>query len=475
MQLNCEQVWEKCLEIIKSNVTNQVFSTWFEPIKPVALNNEVLVIQVPSQFFYEWLEEHYVNIIRKALKRELGEKAKLEYRIIIDNANPSNSYVNYPNTKTNTNTNSDSFMPMTVGHQIKNPFVIPGIKKVSIDSQLNPIYTFDSFVEGDCNRLARAAGYAISKKPGGTAFNPLFLYGGTGIGKSHLIQAIGNYIKQITPNKTVLYLQTDKFITQFIESAKNNTTNDFVHFYQLIDVLLVDDIQFLAGKEKTQEVFFNIFNHLHNNGKQIVITSDRAPKDMDGMEDRLLSRLKWGLMTEMTLPDYETRYSILEKKMYSDGVILPKEVVEYVAYNINTHIRDLEGAMIALLAQASLIKKEIDVDLAKKIIKNYVKSVSREVSVDYIQKTVCEFVGINMELLKENTRKREVVYARQISMYLAKKYTKNSLKEIGKHFGNKDHSTVIHSIQVVDNQLEVDKKFREDIDELKKRISLSNL
>lgn len=474
MSLDYTKVWSNCLEIIKNNVTTQVYATWFEPILPVSVENGIMTIQVPSQFFYEWLEEHYVNIIRKSLVRELGDKAKLEYRILMDK-NDSNSAINYPNTRTGTQESNETFMPMTIGSQIRNPFVIPGIKKVTIDSQLNPVYTFDSFIEGDCNRLSRAAGYAVAKKPGGTAFNPLFLYGGSGVGKSHLLQAIGNSIKQITPGKTVLYIQADKFISQFIDSAKNNNTGEFVNFYNLIDVLLVDDIQFFAGKEKSQEIFFNIFNHLHNNNKQICITSDRAPKDLDGIEERLLSRLKWGLMAEMTMPDYDTRYTILEKKMYADGVILPKEVVEYVAYNINTNIRDLEGAMIALLAQASLIKKDIDIDLAKKIIKNYVKSVSREVSVEYIQKTVCEFIGISTELLKENTRKREVVNARQISMYLAKKYTKNSLKEIGRHFGNKDHSTVIHSIQVVENLLEVDKKFQEDMDELKKRINLSNL
>ncbi len=474
MSIDFQKVWSNCLEVIKSNVTSQVYTTWFEPIVPVALEKEIMTIQVPSQFFYEWLEEHYVNIIRKALIRELGDAAKLEYRILMDK-NDKNSAVHYPNSKSGKSESNDTFMPITVGNQIRNPFIIPGIKKVTIDSQLNSVYSFDSFIEGDCNRLSRAAGYAVASKPGGTAFNPLFLYGSTGIGKTHLLQAIGNQIKQATPSKTVLYLQADKFINQFIDSAKNNTTSEFINFYNLIDVLLIDDVQFFAGKDKSQEVFFNIFNHLHNNGKQIVITSDRAPKDIEGIEERLLSRLKWGLMAEMTLPDYETRHTILEKKMYADGVILPKDVVEYVAYNINTTIRDLEGAMIALLAQASLVKRDIDIDLAKKIIKNYVKSVSREVSVEYIQKTVCEFIGITTELLKENTRKREVVNARQISMYLAKKYTKNSLKEIGRHFGNKDHSTVIHSIQVVDNLLEVDKKFKEDMDELKKRINLSNL
>jgi chromosomal replication initiator protein len=475
MQEKYEVIWGKCLEIIKNNVSTQVFSTWFEPIKPVDLKNVTLTIQVPSQFFYEWLEEHYVNIIKKSLIRELGEKAKLEYRIIVEKSGGNISTINYPNNKTHEIKNNENFMPITIGNQIKNPFVIPGIKKVSIDSQLNPLYTFDNFIEGDCNRLARAAGFAVAQKPGGTAFNPLVLYGNSGNGKTHLLQAIGNYIKSVTPNKTVLYVSCDKFLNQLGEAFKNNSILELTHFYQLIDVLLVDDIFWLDKKYAMQDVFFSIFNHLHNNGKQIVITSDRAPKDLEGIEERLLSRLKWGLMTEMTMPDYETRMTILEKKMHADGVELPREVVEYVAYNINTNIRDLEGAMIALLAQASLIKKEIDVDLAKKIIKNFIKSVSREVSVEYIQKTVCDFVGINSEAIKQNTRKCEVRSARQIAMYLAKKYTKNSLKEIGKHFGGKDHSTVIHSIKVVENQLEVDKKFKDDIDELKKRIYLSNL
>jgi chromosomal replication initiator protein len=475
MQEKHDKVWENCLEIIKSNVSKSVYETWFLPIKPLSLRDYILTIQVPSQFFYEWLEENYVSIIKKSIVRELGEKAKLEYSVIVENHAMNPSTINYPNFKSTSIDATESFIPHTVGGSVKNPFVIPGIKKVSIDSQLNPIYTFDTFVEGDCNRLARAAGYAIAQKPGGTAFNPLVLYGRIGLGKTHLLHAIGNYIKQINPNKTVLYVSADKFLNQYVESTRNNTTNEFIHFYQLIDVLLVDDIYWLGGKEKTQNIFFHIFNHLHTNGKQIVITSDRAPKDLEGIEDRLLSRLKWGLITEMTMPDYETRYTILEKKMYADGVILPKEVVEYVAHNINTNLRDLEGAMIALLAQEALVKKEIDIDLAKKIIKNYIKSVTREVSVDYIQKMVCEYMNVSPELLKENTRKREVVIARQISMYLAKKYTKNSLKEIGKHFGGKDHSTVIHSIQVVDSQLEVDRKFKEEIDELKKRINLSYL
>ncbi|MBK7956961.1 MAG: chromosomal replication initiator protein DnaA [Bacteroidetes bacterium] len=470
-----EIVWKACLEIIKDNVNEKSFTTWFEPIKPVALENNVLTIQVPSQFFYEWLEEHYVTLLRKSIKRELGPDARLEYRIIVEKSGGKQSIVNYPNYNSGMNENPESFMPITVGNTIKNPFVIPGIKKINIDSQLNPIYNFESFVEGDCNRLARAAGYAVAQKPGGTAFNPLVIYGSVGLGKTHMGQAIGNEIKQAFPNKTVLYVSSEKFTNQFIEALKGNNVNDFIHFYQLIDVLIVDDIQFFANKDRTQDIFFHIFNHLHQNGKQIVLTSDRAPKDLEGLEERLLSRFKWGLSADMQMPDYETRMAILGKKMYTDGIELPQEVVEFVAYNITTSIRELEGAMISLLAQASLNKKEIDLELAKKIIKNFVKTTSREVSIELIQKTVCDFFNVPVEKLKETTRKRQIVQARQLSMFLAKNYTKNSLKVIGKHFGGRDHSTVIHSCQTVLDLMDVDKEFRENVEELQKRIQLSKL
>lgn len=475
MSQSFEKVWNNCLEIIKDNVNERSFTTWFEPIKPVALENNVLTIQVPSQFFYEWLEEHYVSLLRKTIKRELGPEARLEYRIVVEKSGGSQTIVKYPNYNSGMNQNPETFMPITVGNSIKNPFVIPGIKKINIDSQLNPVYNFESFVEGDCNRLSRAAGYAVSQKPGGTAFNPLVIYGSVGLGKTHIAQAIGNQIKLLHPNKTVLYVSSEKFTNQFIEALKNNNVNDFVHFYQLIDVLIVDDIQFFANKDRTQDIFFHIFNHLHQNGKQLVLTSDRAPKDLEGMEERLLSRFKWGLSADLQVPDFETRIAILEKKMYTDGIELPKDVVEFVAYNINSNIRELEGALISLLAQASLNKKEIDIDLAKKIIKNFVKSISREVSIEFIQKTVCDYFNVPVDKLKESTRKRQVVQARQLSMFLAKNYTKNSLKVIGKHFGGRDHSTVIHSCQTVLDLMDVDKEFRESVEELQKRIQLSKI
>ncbi len=280
-------------------------------------------------------------------------------------------------------------------------------------------------------------------------------------------------VKQKYKNKTVLFVPSEKFTNQFIDSLKNNSVNDFIHFYQLIDVLIIDDIQFFANKQKTQDMFFHIFNHLHQEKKQLVLTSDRAPRDLEGVEERLLSRFKWGLAADLTVPDFETRLAILEKKMYADGIELPREVVEFVAYNINSNVRELEGALISLLAQASLNRKEIDLDLAKKIIKNFVKSISREVSIDFIQKTVCEYFDVPVEKLREKTRKRQVVQARQLSMFLAKHFTKNSLKIIGKHFGGRDHSTVIHSCQAVQNLMDTDGKFKDSVADIQKKIQMS--
>lgn len=470
-----QSVWASCLKIIKDNVNLQSFKTWFEPIEPVKLEDDVLTIQVPSQFFYEWLEEHYVTLLRKTIKRELGVNARLEYRIVVENSSGSNSpfTIDYPNYNTGANKNPEIAAPLVMGTSIKNPFVIPGLKKVNIESGLNANYNFDNFIEGDCNRLCRSAGYAVAQKPGGTAFNPLVIYGATGLGKSHLAQSIGNEVKQNFPNKTVLYTNAERFTNQFIESLKNNSVNDFVHFYQLIDVLIIDDIHFFANKAKTQDIFFHIFNHLHQESKQIILTSDRPPRDLEGVEERLLSRFKWGLSADLQAPDFETRVAILEKKMYADGIELPKDVVEFVAYNITNNVRELEGALVSLLAQASLNKKQIDLDLAKKIVKNFVKNMSREVSIDFIQKAVCDYFEVPVEKLKEKTRKRQVVQARQLSMYLSKNFTKHSLKAIGKHFGGRDHSTVIHSCQAIQNLMDTDTKFRESVDDLQKKIQMS--
>jgi chromosomal replication initiator protein len=474
-ELTAENIWNNCLKLIQDNVSPQSFKTWFEPVKPVKVENKVLTIQVPSQFFYEWLEEHYVTLLRKALKAELGPGSRLEYNIIVENSNSSsNPYVvNIPGSSSSRSDAQHVNMPLNLSSNIKNPFIIPGLKKVNIESNLNSGFTFDNFIEGDCNKLARSAGKAVSAKPGGTAFNPLMIFSDTGLGKTHLVHAIGNQIKLQNKNKVVLYVPMEKFMNQFVDSMRNNSHQDFLTFYQNIDVFIVDDIQFLENKNKTQEIFFSIFNHLHQAGKQIILTSDRAPKDLKGMDERLLSRFKWGLSCDLQAPDFETRLAILEHMMYADGITLSREVVEYVAHNINTNIRELRGALVSLLAQSSLNKKEVTLDLAKQILKNFVKNSTREISIEFIQKLVCDYFTIPVELVKSKTRKREIVQARQISMFYAKDLTKSSLKTIGMHFGGRDHSTVIHACQTVNDLMETDKKFKADIEEIGKRIKIN--
>jgi chromosomal replication initiator protein len=470
------QVWQNCLNIIKDNVSPQGFKTWFEPIKPVKLENKVLTIQVPSQFFYEWLEEHYVTLLKKIIRKELGTEGRLEYSIIMENNQASNApyTIKVPTSNRKAVKNAPVSMPLDLDDvPIKNPFIIPGLRKLNIDSNLNPNYSFENFVEGDCNRLARSAGYAVANKPGGTAFNPLLVYGSTGYGKSHLAHAIGLEIKNKYPEKTVLYVNSETFTHQFIDAVKNGTINDFSHFYQMMDVLIIDDVHFFAGKEKTQDVFFHIFNHLHQTGKQIILTSDKPPVELQGMEQRLLSRFKWGLSADLQCPSLETRIAILRKKMYADGIDLPDEVVEYLAYSITTNIRELEGALISLIAQSSLNKKAITLDLAKQMIDKFVKNTAREVSIDYIQKVVCDYFDLPIELLKSKTRKREIVQARQIAMYFAKKMTKSSLASIGAHCGGKDHATVLHACRTVNNLQETDKHFRKYLEDLEKKLSIA--
>jgi chromosomal replication initiator protein len=470
---NTETVWNNCLKIIKDIVEWQHFKTWFEPIMPVEIKDNVLMIQVPSQFFYEYLEEHYVNLLAKTLKRELGKDARLEYRIMVDSGNGRNGTMDLPAGGMRTYSNNEMNFPLVIDNPVKNPFVIPGLKKMQIDPQLNPIYTFDAFIEGDCNRVARRAGKTVAEKPGANSFNPLVIYGGVGLGKTHLAQAIGNEVKRLHNNKVVLYVSSEKFINQFQDHSRNNAINDFIHFYQLIDVLIIDDVQFFNRAEKSQDAFFAIFNHLHQSGKQLVLSSDKAPKDLDGLQERLLSRFRWGLSADLQLPDYETRIEILERKMKNDGLDMSKEVVKYVAYNISTNVRELEGALISLLAQSSLNKKEIDLDLAKKVLRNFVKTNNKEITIDAIQKMVCEFFAVPYERLLQKTRKREIVQARQITMYLAKAFTKNSLKTIGEHFGGRDHTTVIHSCQTVKDLMDTDTVFRENVMELTQKVQLA--
>ena len=468
-------VWNSCLKVIQDNVSAQAYKTWFDPIVSVKLKNSILTIQVPSQFFYEWLEEHYVGLLKKTLKKELGQKGRLEYSIIMESGSTNtNPYtIKIPTTDRNVLKNPSVSMPIDINKDtIRNPFIIPGLKKIKVDSQLNPLYTLDNFIEGECNRLARSAGYAVAEKPGGTSFNPLLIYGGTGLGKTHLSHAIGIQMKERFPEKTVLYVTAERFQSQFVDAIRSNNKNDFVHFYQMIDFLIIDDVQFFSGKEKTQDVFFHIFNHLHQTGKQLILTADKPPIEMQGMEQRLLSRFKWGLSADLQIPELETRIAILETKIQNDGIKMPKEVMEYLAYSITSNIRELHGALVTLLAQSSFNKRSIDLDLAKQMIDKFVKNTAREVSIDYIQKVVCDYFDLPIELLKSKTRKRDVVQARQLAMYFSKSMTKSSLAKIGAHCGGKDHATVLHACRTVNNLIDTDKQFKGYVTELQKKISI---
>ncbi|WP_040005158.1 chromosomal replication initiator protein DnaA [Fibrisoma limi] len=465
MQREVMTVWNRCLHVIRESVPEQSFKTWFEPIVPLRLNGHVLTIQVPSQFFYEWLEENFVHVLRKALDHAIGRDGQLEYSIIVDKGNETNRplTVNVPTTKSTQTAKPDNVNPDI----LKSPFQLKDLDSLTLDSYLNPSYTFDNYVEGDCNRLARNAGYAVAQRPGVTSFNPLMIYGGVGLGKTHLVQAIGNYIKNNNQGKFVLYVTSEKFTNQFLNAIKTDTLRDFSSFYMQVDVLVLDDVQFLQKKEKTQEIFFHIFNHLHQSGRQIIMTSDRAPKNLDGLEDRLLSRFKWGLTTDLQTPDLETRIAIIQKKLQAEGVYIEDNVIEYLAHSINTNVRELEGVIVSLMAQASLNRREIDLELAKHTLRNIVEDSEREVTIDSVQEVVADFFGVTIAELKSKSRKRELVYPRQVAMYLAKEKTGLPLKSIGYHFGGRDHSTVIHAIQTISELVSKKAETRDAIEKLK--------
>ncbi len=473
MKKDHNDVWNGCLNVIRDNIPAASFRTWFRPIVPVKLELNVLTIQVPSTFFYEYLEEHFIDIMKMTLRRELGKDARLEYSIIVDKPVSGNKpqTLKFPAKDNIKLGNQTVSMPMG-DEAIKNPFIIPGIKKVQINPQLNPSYTFANFVEGDCNRLARSAGYAVANNPGKTAFNPLFIYGESGLGKTHLAQAIGIEVKNRFPDKTVLYVSANKFVTQFSEASIKNERNDFIHFYQMIDVLILDDVHEFAGKEKSQNTFFHILDHLHQTNKQLILTSDRSPIELSGLSKRLISRFKWGLSAELQTPDYETRLAILKQKVYNDGIELNDEILEYIASNINTNIRELEGALITLLAQSTFNKKTITPTLAKSVIDKQVKQTKREMSIEHIQKVVCDYFNMNVDVLKSKTRKREIVQARQIAMYFSKEMTSSSLSAIGAAIGGKDHATVLYAHRQVNNLAETDREFKSYISDIEQKLKV---
>lgn len=455
-------LWNKCLSVIRDNVSDITYQTWFSPIIPHSYENNIFTIQVPSQFFYEYLEDKFVDLLRMTLHREIGKDTILNYRILVENT--TNTHVDYRGDAKSLSI--DKITPKQA-NRIASPFQ----KTVSVefDSQLNPKYTFDNFFEGASNKLARTAGETIADNPGKTAFNPLFVHGTSGVGKTHLCHAIGSRILDLYPEKKVLYVSAHLFKVQYTDATRFNTVNDFINFYQGIDVLIIDDIQELAGLEKTQNTFFHIFNHLHQNNKQLILTSDKAPSELQGVEERLLTRFRWGLTTKLDNPDLDLRIKILENKILQDGLSIPPDVVEFIAENVTENVRDLEGVIVSLMAYSVIYNKEVDLSLARRVIGQAIRKLEKKkLTVDSISEVVCKHFNIKTELLQTASRKREIVQARQVAMYLSKLYTEMSLAQIGSVIGKKNHATVLHACKTVKDQLEVDKAFRDDIEEIEK-------
>lgn len=456
---NVETAWEGCLKYVRQRVNNLSYKTWFEPIKPVALREESLILKVPSQFFHDWLDEHYSTVISESVRSVLGENSKIEYIISEDDlSEPEQQFYRPPKST------DPSHIVEKASHKLHG--------STAFESNLNPRYTFENFIKGDSNQFARAAAYAVANNPAGTAFNPLVIYGGVGLGKTHLVQAIGNFARQSRKAERVLYISSERFTVDFVEAIQKDRANEFSNFYRSMDILIVDDIQFFAGKEKTQDNFFHTFNALHQSGKQIVLSSDRPPKELKDVDERLISRFTWGLTVDIQPPDLETRIAILRKKSEDDGISIPEDVIEYIAANVTSNIRELEGSLISILAKASLSNREITVELAKEVIKSLAVSRRSTITVEDIQRAVAEVFDVSEEQMRGKTRKQEVVIARQTAMYLIKEMTKLPLKAIGSYFGGRDHSTVIYACQVIDDLISKSPHFKELYDRARKKIDM---
>ena len=460
----CKDIWKKCLSLIKESVPALTYNTWFLPIKPLSFSEDELKIEVPNSFFIEWIEEHYNTIINNVVRQTMGDYGKLLYvvgdekesdRVATDlianrSEKPSTKDVSVENTYDDDNKDSNE----------------------QFESYLIPRYKFENFIKGEGNQLARAAAIAIGENSGETSFNPFFIYGGVGLGKTHLIQAIGNRIKEKSKSKKVIYISSEQFTVEFIDAIQSGNAQEFSNFYKNMDALIIDDIQFLIGKEKTQDYFFHIFNTLHQAGKQIILSSDKPPKELKGLNERLISRFQMGLTADIQAPDFETRMAILKNKANSYGISIPNDILEYMAYNITSNVRELEGSLIKLLASSSLNSQEIDMVLARKAVNEIASGRQVNISIDYITQIVCKYFSVDENKVREKNRKKEVVLARQVAMFLSKKLTKSSLKTIGLHFGGRDHSTVIHAYNSIEQLLSDDNSTKDIVESLRNKIEL---
>ena len=460
-------VWNECLRIFEQNVDPKQFSVWFKTIVPVSLEGSTLTVEVPTDFFRSYLEDAYLPIIKLALRRVIGPEAKLMYKI-----HPVRREAPMVFTAAHGNVPENKSVMLSTFQASSNPgpFVFPGLQKVKINPRLNPAYCFENMVKGECNKMGINAGVNISDKPGKTPFNPLFVFGGPGLGKTHLAQAIGIAIHDAYPDLIVLYVTGNEFKTQYMNAVHQNKLADFMAYYMRIDVLIVDDIHELVGPA-SQNAFFNIFNHLHQSGKQLVFTSDRAPVDLMNFEERLLSRFKWGLSVELERPDMSTRLAVLKARCAREGVSVDESVLELLASKIRSNFRELEGALISLIASATLCHEEITMELAQKVTGNIVSEEREDVTMDKVQDVVCEYFNITRETLLSKSRKRNIVQARQIAMYLSRNLIGGcSLSTIGMELGGKDHATVLHACNTVSDLMSTDKLFRQYVSDIERML-----
>jgi len=458
--------WQNCLSQIKAQTSAEEFAKWFLPIIPIEFNGTTLRLRVPNKNFVEQIENNYLRVLKPLIAESFGQQTRLCYAV------PKSDIQMSIDSSADATITSHPFSTQTDTANIRNPFVIPGLKKIIIDPQLNKNYTFANFIEGECNRLVRSAGMSVAVNPGNnTPFNPLYIYGDSGLGKTHIAQAIGNEIRQRYPELQVLYVAMNKFQAQYQSATINKEIPDFIHFYQAVDVLILDDIQELSGKPGTQNAFFNIFNHLQMSGKQLVLISDKPPVELKDIEERLLTRFKWGLSAQILTPDYHTKIKIIKSKAARLNAEIPEEVVVYLAENICANIREIEGAISSLIANTSFMGKRITITLAKEILKAYVSLYQKEVTIDHIIDVVCNYTSIDKERLNSSERTREVAIARQLAMYLAKQYTKSPLTTIGAAIGGRNHATVLHSCKTISNLIDTDKTFRTQVEEIEKLVS----
>ncbi|MFI3267573.1 MAG: chromosomal replication initiator protein DnaA [Rikenellaceae bacterium] len=459
------EIWHNCLKTIKEQTSNEEFVKWFQPIVPISYDGEILRLRVPNESYAKQIERNYILILKPIVCQKFGEHTRLKYAVPV-----VNNQTNYTAGNATNSASKSTYVNSTDTRNI-NPFASQTVRKIVVDPQLNFDFTFDNYIQGECNYLARSAAQSISQSPGLTPYNPLFVYGDSGLGKTHLAQAIGIEVKRLYPDKNVLYVSAHKFQAQYTDAVRKKEVNDFIHFYQMIDVLIIDDIQEFAGnKPGTQNTFFNIFNHLFLSKKQLILTCDKSPAELHDIEQRLLTRFKMGLSVRLTSPDFETKVKIIKSKCQRLNVKLSDEIVDFVADNIKANIREIEGAISSFIANATLLGRPVTIELAKEILGVYVNFTVKEINYAQIEEVVSSHFNVSVADLKGKKRNREVVQARQIAMYMCKQHTNMPLKTIGDVMGGKNHATVLHSCKAVNALIETDKAFSANVDQINKKL-----